>query len=369
MSSADAARGEEPVPIIMGPLNSEESYQVLEIADADKGDVDKVKKAYRRLCLLWHPDKNKDKVDEATARFTQITAAYHTLTTNNFDYARWAKTYTIPAMQTLDDVLKMALSGRDPFEIEAMLRARGDYRPHGNFGVDVHVPWAAGERPDPTLFDQGQSAYRTTQAIGEARKQMELMWNDNKIAGSSKERPWERVGGTGYDGANFKDGPLLLDERADEDLRPDLSADSPEASKAAEELNDKGVAAFEEKKYRRAFDLYTECLRLAPDKVPYLGNRAAAGLKIPGRESRVVEDCERATALDPSYVRGYVRLGQALLALGDKGDVGDAPTLRRAKRALEKALELDPSNATAMKCAKEVGMSIQLHCDSDEDED
>jgi cytochrome c-type biogenesis protein CcmH/NrfG len=73
--------------------------------------------------------------------------------------------------------------------------------------------------------------------------------------------------------------------------------------------------------------------------------------------------------LDPSYVRGYVRLGQALLALGDKGDVGDAPTLRRAKRALEKALELDPSNATAMKCAKEVGMSIQLHCDSDEDED
>jgi hypothetical protein len=67
------------------------------------------------------------------------TCRYHTITTNNFDFQRWARSYSIPPMQGLEDVLKMALSGRDPFEIEAMLRARGDYRPHG--GGCVEAAW------------------------------------------------------------------------------------------------------------------------------------------------------------------------------------------------------------------------------------
>ena len=71
---------------------------------------------------------------QASRRFKRITGAYHTLTTNNFDYERWSRSYTIPPMQSLDDVLQMALGGRDPFEIEAVLRARGEYRPHQDFG-------------------------------------------------------------------------------------------------------------------------------------------------------------------------------------------------------------------------------------------
>ena len=138
-----------------GPLTLDQAYAVLEVADTHKGNLDEVKKAYRKLCLKWHPDKNPpEKEQEAKQRFTRITAAYHTITTNNFDYQRWARSYEIPSMQTLEDVLKMALSGRDPFEIEAMLRARGDYRPAHNFGVDVNVPWTAGKAHDPS-FDVG----------------------------------------------------------------------------------------------------------------------------------------------------------------------------------------------------------------------
>jgi hypothetical protein len=33
-------------------------------------------------------------------------------------------------MQSLNDVLQLAFDGKDPLEIEQMLRARGDYRPH-----------------------------------------------------------------------------------------------------------------------------------------------------------------------------------------------------------------------------------------------
>ena len=54
----------------------------------DKGNLEKVKSAYRKLCLKWHPDKNRDNEAAASARFTRITAAYHTITTNNFDYER-----------------------------------------------------------------------------------------------------------------------------------------------------------------------------------------------------------------------------------------------------------------------------------------
>ena len=42
-------------------------------------------------------------------------------------------------MQTLEDVLLLAMKGADPFVIDAMLRKRGDYRPHQQFGVDLAV--------------------------------------------------------------------------------------------------------------------------------------------------------------------------------------------------------------------------------------
>ena len=125
---------------------------------------------------------------------------------------------------------------------------------------------------------------------------------------------------------------------------------------------------FNAKKYKQAFEAYTACLHLAPDKVAYLGNRAAAGLRCKGKERDVVNDCERAVELQPDYARGYARMGQALLALGDAGEYGDVVTLRRAKAALKKALELDPSSGAAKKTLKEVGMSLMLHADSDDED-
>ena len=47
-------------------------------------------------------------------------------------------------MQTLEDVLLLAMKGEDPFVIDAMLRKRGDYRPHQQFGVDLAARAPAG---------------------------------------------------------------------------------------------------------------------------------------------------------------------------------------------------------------------------------
>ena len=40
---------------------------------------DDIKKAYRKLVIKWHPDKNPDKVEEATAKFKEISEAYEIL--------------------------------------------------------------------------------------------------------------------------------------------------------------------------------------------------------------------------------------------------------------------------------------------------
>ncbi|KAJ1852136.1 hypothetical protein LPJ76_005667 [Coemansia sp. RSA 638] len=52
-------------------------YELLGV-ERSAGDAD-LKKAYRRLALVWHPDKNHGNVEEATRVFAEIKEAYETL--------------------------------------------------------------------------------------------------------------------------------------------------------------------------------------------------------------------------------------------------------------------------------------------------
>jgi hypothetical protein len=64
-------------------LRHAKDYEALELPmGASKADA---KKAFRRLALKWHPDKNPDNREEAEARFQEISRAYESLMSTDED--------------------------------------------------------------------------------------------------------------------------------------------------------------------------------------------------------------------------------------------------------------------------------------------
>lgn len=54
-------------------------YKILELPERKLASMDDIRSAYKRLSLLWHPDKHPDNVEEATEKFLGIKAAYELL--------------------------------------------------------------------------------------------------------------------------------------------------------------------------------------------------------------------------------------------------------------------------------------------------
>uniref|UniRef100_W5N3U0 DnaJ heat shock protein family (Hsp40) member B6 n=2 Tax=Lepisosteus oculatus TaxID=7918 RepID=W5N3U0_LEPOC len=107
-----------------------EYYQILGVQKT--ASQEDIKKAYRKLALKWHPDKNPDNKDEAERRFKELSEAYEVLSDANKRniYDRYGKeglsgngggghyhngdsfgfTFRNP-----EDVFREFFGGRDPF--------------------------------------------------------------------------------------------------------------------------------------------------------------------------------------------------------------------------------------------------------------
>ncbi|CAD7971505.1 unnamed protein product [Amoebophrya sp. A120] len=57
--------------------SSQDFYDILEVPK--QASADEIKKAYRKLAIKWHPDKNPDNQEQATAKFKQVAEAYEVL--------------------------------------------------------------------------------------------------------------------------------------------------------------------------------------------------------------------------------------------------------------------------------------------------
>ena len=57
--------------------NKKDFYEVLGVKKSDGDEI--IKKAYRKLALKWHPDKNPENKEEAEEKFKEIGEAYSVL--------------------------------------------------------------------------------------------------------------------------------------------------------------------------------------------------------------------------------------------------------------------------------------------------
>jgi DnaJ domain len=69
-------------------------YKVLQV---DRGaSDDDLKKAYRKLAMKWHPDKNPSNKKEAEAKFKQIAEAYDVCVF--FFYLEFSSCFQLPCL-------------------------------------------------------------------------------------------------------------------------------------------------------------------------------------------------------------------------------------------------------------------------------
>jgi len=108
----------------------------------------------------------------------------------------------------------------------------------------------------------------------------------------------------------------------------------------ADSYNTRALKAYKQQQWQFCYDLASEAIRLNPSKVAYLGNRAAAALKLSGLKHlrQCVADSKLACRFDPGYAKGYARSAEALYMMGERQTVKESMTL------WEKAVELDPCN-------------------------
>ncbi len=87
-------------------------------------------------------------------------------------------------------------------------------------------------------------------------------------------------------------------------------------------------------RYSEAAEAYSEAMRLCPDNLTYVNNRAAAYL-MSEQYARCVKDCETVLAVQPRDVKALLRCGKALVRRGETD---------QARARLEAAKREEPTN-------------------------
>jgi len=134
-------------------------YKILELPE--NASVDDAKKSFRRLSMIYHPDKNKNNPD-ATAKFQKISEAYETLGDHDKkkDYDMMRNNPFIKMMNAnpgdkfqhpMEDILTNLFGGGIPF---AHMQSFGHEQNNSPFGGNIRI-FHNGVPINPQGFHQG----------------------------------------------------------------------------------------------------------------------------------------------------------------------------------------------------------------------
>ena len=102
------------LPILIKSEKQEDFYELLGVKkDATEAEI---KRAYRKLALKWHPDKNPNNREEAEEKFKKINEAYSVLSDKNkrYQYDHGGVNFDFGGFNA-DDIFKDFFGGKDPF--------------------------------------------------------------------------------------------------------------------------------------------------------------------------------------------------------------------------------------------------------------
>jgi curved DNA-binding protein CbpA len=105
------------IQIISRKTDDENDYYKILNVNKDATEAD-IKKAYRKLALKWHPDKNPNNREEAEEKFKKINEAYSVLSDKNkrrqYDMGGTDFNFDFGSFNP-DDIFKDFFGGKDPF--------------------------------------------------------------------------------------------------------------------------------------------------------------------------------------------------------------------------------------------------------------
>ncbi|KAF3927865.1 hypothetical protein ABW20_dc0104150 [Dactylellina cionopaga] len=100
---------------------------------------------------------------------------------------------------------------------------------------------------------------------------------------------------------------------------------SPQMEQKVEFLKNQGNSMVEAKDFEQAVMFYSMALDYNPDSAVCLSNRSMAYTKLqPPKMKEAKDDAEAATKAEPAYWKGWSRLGDALLSMGQASNAVDA---------------------------------------------
>lgn len=121
-----------------------------------------------------------------------------------------------------------------------------------------------------------------------------------------------------------------------ESIKVNIPAEDVETKAKAETLKLEGNKAMASKDFELAIKKYSDAIEVLPTNAVYYANRAAAHSSMKAYEE-AIKDAESAIKTDPTYSKGYSRLGYAKFALGQAED---------ALEAYKKVLDIEGDKAS-----------------------